>query len=225
MIDRTSPVGREVGKTATNDVAIVPLTAEMVTEVVKLHFDAFAGYMNTRIGTGYVKAFMNWFRQAERSIALAATDTKGKVLGYVIGAPSGYSRSMNRDLFWVAAAGIIMRPWLLFSDQFRQTIMARLRLILGYSPAQQIEPELPEPVTYLVGIGVSPSARGKNIGRSLVEAFEARARELGMRSLQLSVYTDNTVARRLYESCGWQPASSLGPAGEKELMSYFRVLV
>jgi ribosomal protein S18 acetylase RimI-like enzyme len=208
--------------TTPSDVTVVPMTAEMVPEVVQVHFDAFAGYLSARIGRAYVRAFMHWFRQAERGIGLVVTDRHGNVVGYVVGAPVGYNKRMNRDLLWVAAAGIMTRPWLVCSRLFRSKIRARLRLILGRAPVQDVAPELPEPTMSLVGIGVSSAARGKQIGLRLMQAFEAKARELQMRSLQLSVYTDNKAARHLYEQCGWQPFSR--PVQEQDALYYFRVL-
>ena len=208
--------------TTTTGMTVVPMTAEMVPEVTKIHFNAFAGYMNTHIGTAYVRAFMSWFLRAERAIALVATDSDSKVIGYVVGAPLGYNGPMNRDLFWVAARGIIVRPWLLFSPQFVSTVMARIGFILGRSPMRYGEPELPGPTMSLVGIGVSSLARGKKAGLRLMQAFEARARELQMHSLRLSVYEGNTVARRLYESCGWYPDPS--PIRGKKAMYYVRIL-
>ena len=204
------------------DVTIVPMTVEMIPQITKIHFDAFAGYMNTRIGNAYIRKFMDWFRRAGGAIALVAVDSDNKAIGYVVGAPLGYAKVMNRDLLWVATIGLLMRPWLFFSRQFRGVIMNRLRFMLNHSLVQHAEPELPEPVMSLVGIGVSPSARGMKVGLRLMQAFEARSRELQARSLRLSVYPDNLAACRLYENCGWQPFSR--PIKEKEAMSYFRIL-
>jgi len=99
----------EFGKTGVTEVAIVPIIWELILDVTQVHLDAYAGNMNTRIGSGYVRAFLNWFCQAERSIALAATDGTGNVIGYVVGAPLGYQSLMNRDLLWIAGAGMIVR--------------------------------------------------------------------------------------------------------------------
>jgi len=72
----------------------------------------------------------------------------------------------------------------------------------------------------LVSIAVSPLAQRRKVGQRLMQKFAARAYELGMRSLRLTVHPDNTVAHRLYESCGWQPVSS--PA--EDTLYCFRLL-
>lgn len=202
--------------------SVLPLSEEMVPDVAKLHLEAFKGYTNVRIGIAYIKAFINWFRLAEDAIALAATDTGGKAIGYIVGAPLGYTTAMNRDLFLTASTAIALRPWLLFDGQFRRIVMGRLRLILGFSSTRHAWPDLPAPTMSLVSVAVSSSAQGKKVGQGLVGAFEARARTLRMRSLRLSVFPDNTVAGRLYEGCGWQSFSDHVPGGE--VMYYFRLL-
>jgi ribosomal protein S18 acetylase RimI-like enzyme len=53
------------------------------------------------------------------------------------------------------------------------------------------------------GLAVAPSAQGRGIGRALVEAGVALARERGARKVRLRVLGPNTAARALYESCGF----------------------
>ena len=198
------------------------MAAETVPEVVKLHIDTFSGYRHIGIGRAYVRAFLEWFRQADRSIALVAINSYGQVIGYVVGAPVGYGRAMNRDLLWVATKGMILRPWIFFSGQFRRVIMSRLGIVFGYSFVSDTEPNLSEPTMSLVSIAVSPSERGNRVGRHLIQAFEEKSRQLGMQSMRLSVFPSNRVARRFYECSGWQSFS--GPLRETGEMFYLRVL-
>ncbi len=53
-----------------------------------IHRDAFAGYMNSRIGRGLHRAFLRWFCDAPQAIALMASDGDGQAVGYVVGAPA-----------------------------------------------------------------------------------------------------------------------------------------
>ena len=52
---------------------------ELIPEVGRIHIEAFAGYMNTRLGASYMEAFLTWFLKAERAIALVALDRERKI--------------------------------------------------------------------------------------------------------------------------------------------------
>jgi ribosomal protein S18 acetylase RimI-like enzyme len=213
---------QSMGAPATHDTVIVPMTAAMVGKAARLHRDALANSRTAIMGASYVKVFIDWFRQAEPGrIALVAIDSHSDVVGYVIGAPLGYSRALSRHLVWVSIAAIIVRPWLLFRHQFRKGVLDRLWLLLGRSIPHSIElePYLPAPTMSLVAIGVAPDVRRKKIGQHLVQSFEARARQQQMQSLRLSTLSDNEAACRLYERCGWRPF----PASD-EMTYYCRIL-
>ncbi len=183
----------------------VDMPAGIVPEVVHLHMQAFRGYMSARLGRGYIRAMIEWFRTYEPGIALIVKDEEGRLAGYVIGAPLGYGAAMNRDLLGPAIRATIARPWLLLDRRIRRTAWGRLKLLAGRRAPPGEVPELPPPTMSLVGIAVAPESQGRSIGALLVDAFESRAREKNAGSLRLSVYPNNPSARRLYEKCGWQP--------------------
>lgn len=58
-------------------------------------------------------------------------------------------------------------------------------------------------IGHIVGMMVEPIARGRGIGRALLEACIARARERGLLMLTLSVTSDNVAAVELYASMGF----------------------
>ncbi len=73
------------------------------------------------------------------------------------------------------------------------------------------------PVLWINDIFIEAATRGKGYGRRLMELAEERARELGIRRMELNVYGDNERARRLYASLGYVEMSrqlykDLGPA-------------
>ena len=56
-----------------------------------------------------------------------------------------------------------------------------------------------------VGVGLLAAYQGQGLGRALMERCIAWARaEQSVRKLQLSMFADNTPARRLYESLGFE---------------------
>jgi ribosomal protein S18 acetylase RimI-like enzyme len=58
----------------------------------------------------------------------------------------------------------------------------------------------------IFGMYVAPEARGRGLGRMLLDAAIARAREIsGIELLLLAVVTTNTAARNLYLATGFEP--------------------
>jgi len=198
------------------------MTDDVVAQVVEMHLQAFDGYMSARLGPIYINALIRWFRNNKQAISLVALDNSGQPAGYVIGAPVGYTVAMNRDLLRHAVLATLSRPWLLFDRRIRHTALGRLKLLAGKQAPKGDIPVLIEPTMSLVGIGVSPGAQGTGIGRQLVEAFETHARELGARSLRLSVYPNNPAARGLYEKCGWKAFHE--PPAPDTSMFYFHTM-
>jgi ribosomal protein S18 acetylase RimI-like enzyme len=199
---------------------IVPLTAEMVRAAATVHLAALADSRSALMGERYVGSFVDWFRQPEHGgIALAAIDNRRDVVGYAIGAPLGYPRALSRHLFWTSAAATLTRPWLIFKPQFRNGIADRVRLVLTGAIPARTDLTLPPPTMTLAAMAVVRAFRRKKIGLRLLEDFEKRAAEMGMRSLRLSTRSDNVAARRLYEGSGWRLLSDSG-----ELVYYCRTL-
>jgi len=223
--DRPSSLGRPVKPAdSSGEIVIVPITeGEMLRAVAKLHFEAFAGYLNTYLGMRYISALLQWFLHADGAIAIAALDSEQEhVVGYAMGAPVGYKRVLNRELFWIVVIQILRRPSLLLHARFWNKVRAQLKSLLMNPQAQHARLGLPEPIMSLVAVGVVPSARRKGVGLRLLQAFEAIAAEVGIHSLRLSVNRDNTTARHFYEKCGWQP--SIDADGKSEGLWYFRLV-
>ena len=68
------------------------------------------------------------------------------------------------------------------------------------------------PEAYLQELYVAPARRGRGIGRALLEATIAAAREAGAGWIDLATGETDTAARALYESCGFTNRE-LGPDG------------
>jgi len=64
--------------------------------------------------------------------------------------------------------------------------------------------ELPSDAASLRMLGVNPEARGKGVGRALVEACIERARAAGKRTMLLRTVGRMVAAQRLYASMGFE---------------------
>ena len=71
-----------------------------------------------------------------------------------------------------------------------------------------------KPEAYLQELYVSPPLRGRGIGRALLEATIATAREAGATGIDLNTGETDTAARALYESLGFtnRESSPDGPS-------------
>lgn len=69
------------------------------------------------------------------------------------------------------------------------------------SGVHYVHPDKP-PELWVNEVGVAPTHHRQGIGRRLMEALFAHARELGCREAWLGTEEDNTAARRLYASVG-----------------------
>ena len=69
---------------------------------------------------------------------------------------------------------------------------------------------------HLQELYVAPPLRGRGIGRALLEATMAAAREAGATGIDLNTGTTDTAARALYESCGFSNREG-GPDGPSML--------
>jgi GNAT superfamily N-acetyltransferase len=56
-----------------------------------------------------------------------------------------------------------------------------------------------EPVCYLQDLFTTPEARGRGVGRALIEGVYARARDAGAKRVYWQTKADNAAARRLYD--------------------------
>ena len=55
-----------------------------------------------------------------------------------------------------------------------------------------------------LGMGLLKPQRGKGLGKKLLTSALAHAKKSGLEKVELSVYTDNVAAIRLYKKCGFK---------------------
>jgi ribosomal protein S18 acetylase RimI-like enzyme len=76
-----------------------------------------------------------------------------------------------------------------------------------------------KPIINIHDFVVLPASRGKGVGRRLLEAVEAKARELGCCKLTLEVMDKNHQAIRMYQAAGFERYSLQEEAGVAIFMS------
>jgi len=117
----------------------------------------------------------------------------GEVLGAVVGSPEP-DRAFEALSKRLIAQSVLQNPKVL-----PQMVWSRLR------PAH--EAARPEGSADLMYVFTRAAARGKGVGRALVQAFVDEGRTRGHRIVTLSVETDNAAAIALYEKLGFRVTS------------------
>jgi ribosomal protein S18 acetylase RimI-like enzyme len=191
MIDRLLP-----------NLEIKSLKQIPVTDLVPVHLDAFQGFNNVRLGRIYSTQFLRWFFGYSETIGFVA-ELNGELVGYVFGAPVGYSKQMSKALLPYAILGILTHPWLIINHSIILVSIKKIRALLLNNYHASSKTDLPLPTLSLVGIGVRNSYQGRGVGKLLLQIYRDAAVEKGFSSLRLSVHKSNMRARQLYERSGW----------------------
>jgi len=189
-------------------------------EVVELHMWAFKDHLNVLLGKRYIKAFLHWFIKKDGAVNVVGIDADGKVLGYIVGAPWGYQKPMNKELLGIASVEMLKRPWIFFHKKILRSVWLRSKTMLGLNKfIATTQKKYAGNMISLVGIGVSKQATGSGIAPLMMDVFIAQAKEKKYDYARLSVYATNTRARKFYEKMGWAPEET-GTA----VMGYYKKL-
>jgi GNAT superfamily N-acetyltransferase len=82
--------------------------------------------------------------------------------------------------------------------------------VVGWASGHELPTATGGAMLLLYELEVAEAARGQGLGRSLVDAFVACARERGHERMWLLTDVEDDVARRLHEGAGGRPAGGLG---------------
>lgn len=176
--------------------AVVPLanlSAEQITQVARLHARTMPTLLSD-LGLPIVRKYYEAASRDPAAIGLCAMD-EGEVVGYAVGAPcpGRLFASVRTPASWFA--------WqLLRSTAIRPDVLWQLLVSLVQSSRHPSQPRAVE-LTY---IGVAPESRGSGKGRQLLTEFCERAARAGHHAVVLSVETENSAARALYDRAGFQ---------------------
>ncbi len=189
-----------------------PLRSGDVHAVARIHTEAFFSTAGGQLGARYADALMRFFSDHPAAIALVVA-VDDRIGGYVMGVDMTHEESLVRAMRMPAIYGLMCRPQALASPvvwrKLRQRISDRWR---GRVDGARLPP-LQQPCMGLFAIGVASSMRGKNLSAALLEAFEQHSAQRAMRSMLLSVHTDNASARRAYAKAGWRASDAHAFAG------------
>jgi ribosomal protein S18 acetylase RimI-like enzyme len=126
----------------------------------------------------------------------------------------GDGKPLDQDVRAQLIPGLMKHPTTLIFLAFAgdQTVGAAVCFI-GFSTFAA------KPLINIHDFVVLPTSRGKGIGRQLLEAVEAKAKELGCCKLTLEVMDKNQQAVRMYQAAGFERYALQAEAGGAIFMS------
>ena len=101
----------------------------------------------------------------------------------------------------------------------RPTTVVVVALVDGkVAGAHYLKPNSPGRAAHIANAGyiVAPEARGRGVGRALVEDSIQRAPKLGFDAIQFNLVFASNPARKLYEELGWEAVGRIPRAVEGE---------
>lgn len=185
------------------------------------HARAFPDALAVKHGLSFTKRMLEWYIVSERGV-LFHIECDGEVVGYCgairvhsPGLPGAFT-SISQYAFRHFVLSYLRRPWLFFHRENMKKLPAiwrniKLRLGLGTKVSQPVAArESFSPNWGLVVIGVAPAFHGHGYGWKLLQEFERRAADDGVKRVVLSVKADNTAAIASYKRNGWNVQQALG---------------
>jgi ribosomal protein S18 acetylase RimI-like enzyme len=184
---------------------IRPLLATDLPRVTQIHLLAFPESALTALGCEAIRRYYEWQLRGPHDAVALGCEREGALAGFCFGgvfrgALSGFLRHNRRFLTLL----VLSRPWLLANPLFRERL-GRAGRLLRRAPAAPVEPVSSTQRSFgILAIATDLHHTRQGVGRELMQAAEAVARERGFAQMNLTVHPDNTAAVRFYEGLGWQ---------------------
>lgn len=185
-------------------------------DIAECHQACFPNSFATKLGKKYITKSLSWFINHPKRF-LFHIRSQQKVVGYCGGflpakVGDGSSSGMIQQAFNEAVWGIIKNPLLLFHPELRphypliwlnirRKMTGKIIPINNHSTILHSKPF--DPAVGLVVIGVHPEARGTEVIKMLLHAFDENVLALQKKEGQLSVKKENSRAIHAYEKYGW----------------------
>lgn len=178
-------------------------------EVSRIHMKAFPESLLTALGRGSVERYYSWLLTGPHQVTALKAEAEGKTAGFCFGgvfrgALSGFVRKNAAYLFF----SVLVRPAVYFNPETHSRLSQGLKILTGrrekMSPARE-----PETKSFgILSVAVDPAFQGFGAGGALMAESEKIARELGFRSMDLTVRPENVKAVSFYKNSGWRPVEA-----------------
>jgi ribosomal protein S18 acetylase RimI-like enzyme len=204
-----------------------PARRRDLDRTARLHARCLPDGFFVDLGAGFLRSYHATFHRGPAAVAIVAgsdQDPGGDPVAFLVG-----TLGNRRHYRWVVQRralhltlrlllALLGRPAI--AARFVRTRLTRYLRWLGRYPLRRARPgpdgpaatddeetAVPAPVAVLTHVAVDPAARGRGLGRRLVDAFVERAREAGAAEVRL-VTDDAGGAVDFYRALGFEDAGT-----------------
>jgi len=188
-----------------------------ITEVVKVHQQAFPGFLMTLLGPAFLYAYYQAVLDYPDSIFLVVRDEEKLMQGFVAGfaCPDGFYRLLStrkKRMMLSAAIHLIIRP------QLWLRVLENMKLVTQRTSSDDCNGSDVE----LASIGVRPDCGRRGYGKTLVRSFleESQARSATFVHLTTDAHNNDAV-NEFYLQLDFNLTSRSERAGGR-LMNHYR---
>jgi GNAT superfamily N-acetyltransferase len=184
-----------------------------IDHVMRIHLRAFPDFFLTLLGPRFLREFYRAFLNDETSIAFAAEDESGNVVGVVVGTgqPVGFFRRLLIRRWW--AFGLASLAPILKNPSIGKRIFRAL--------AYRGDPPSRPGYALLSSIAVAPDTQGIGLGKALLDVWIKEAKKRSCRGAYLT--TDalhNDTVNSFYRNAGWRLESFFLTAEGRKMNRY-----
>ena len=176
-------------------IPLAKLQDDQLKQLAQLHHSVMHTLLMD-LGLPVVLRYYQIARSDNSVVGICLLDSSKKIIGWSMGSPhpDRINSALRSPLLWFALQMLrvlFTRPLIFF-----QLISSVL--------SSSAETEMKSDAIELTYIGVAGDQRGKGVGKVLLNAFIEMSREVGYRSVALSVEKDNEPAIALYQKAGFR---------------------
>jgi len=173
---------------------VQPLTKRHARAVAKLHRAGIRTGFLSSLGPMFLRQLYAAIPSCPGGFGNVWQEPNGRVLGFIACAESTgklYKQAMLRRgvLMSLALIRFLVRP----------SVIRKIWQTLRYPG--EVGPELP--AAEVLSIVVSPEARGKGVGKALMQAANEEFARRGIARFKVAVWTENAPANAFYRKCGF----------------------
>jgi ribosomal protein S18 acetylase RimI-like enzyme len=170
-----------------------------VSTLARLHREIPYAFL-FNLGDGFLCELYRGLVADRKAVVLVAEGADRRIDGFIAGAPSVsafYRRFLLKHGVW---AGLAALP----AVAARPAMLAKMVESARYpSSARDLPP------AEILSIATAPPARGRGVGRRLIDALAAALTDRGVDRMKVLVREENQAANRFYEALGFRLAGKL----------------